>query len=147
MTTTAYQPTRTRPTTPVALVAGGALLTAVAAFLPWQILRAVFLGQVTVTGMEGDGRLTLAAAVLTAGMAFWRHKKPLAADRAASIVAGLAGLGVMAVAAYDIVNVTGVEDTEGVSVAVGPGLWLTAIAACLVVVGAVLDVTHALHGR
>jgi hypothetical protein len=141
--TTTTTTRRTIPTGP-AIYAAGATITAIAAFLPWQVVRAVFIGQMSVTGMEGDGKITLFAGIMVALLAVWRWRKPASADRAAAILAGLFGVGIMFTGAYDTTQVLD-TNVDGALFSAGPGLWLTTLAGLVIVIGAAADLIHTVN--
>ena len=106
----------------------GAALAVVAAFMPWVTATA---GIFTVSrdGIDGDGQLTLIAALFVAGFALLEL---LGAARAHAWLAALSitgGVGILGVAAYHII------DIADAGLKVGGGLYLTAIAAVVVLAG------------
>jgi hypothetical protein len=121
----------------VAVFAGAALLV-VGAFLPWVEASVGFLS-VTNNGIDGDGAFTLACGI-GAGVLFW-----LVVSNAGRLITLLAGAFSLLVAIYDITDINGKADELSsasgvfqVEASVGIGLWITAIAAIAVIVGAVL---------
>lgn len=100
----------------------GAVLTIIAAFLPW----ASVFGQ-TITGVEegSDGVITIALAVLAGIFGLVRA---LTGQRWAAIVAILFGLLTTLIAVIDIVDVMEFDITVGI------GLWLTLVGGIVMVI-------------
>lgn len=146
MTQVAAQPTARVVIQPaVAGMAAGAALAAVAAFLPWAVARVPLLGQITVNGVEGDGRITLAAGLAALAATVWRWRKPAAADRAAAALNFMLGAGIFFVALYHIATLN--PDGNDIPVTVGNGLYLTVAAAVVLMAAACADFAHALNRR
>lgn len=143
-------PTHTQPApteTPAAVVgmAAGAALTVLGAFLPWVVARVPLLGQVTVNGVEGDGKITLILAVVALITTGWRWRKPDAADRAAGALNFLIGVGIFFAGMYDFVQID--DAGEGVSVSAGNGLYLTVAAGLILMAAAATDFAQRLDKR
>ena len=120
----------------VAVLAGG--LIAIGSILPWITATAVFVGSISVGGMEGDGKITVALGVLLLILGFVAigggkmHPGPLI----------LLGIGAIAVVVANYSNIQDVVDEtrkSGVGVAsIGYGFWMVAIGGVVAVVGAAL---------
>ena len=118
-------------------------MIAVSAFLPWVTANAG-LFSFSKNGMEGDGKLTLGGGVAIAVVTF------LAASNekrwpVARIFVGLSAICVVVVSVVDYFDVRRLAreaaadpDWPGL-VQVGLGLWLTGLAAVLVLAGALAD--------
>lgn len=114
----------------------GASGLVVGALLPWVKVTTLF-GTLTKAGYEGDGLITGAIGVLLLVGALLHRGKP---GQRYSVASAIFGMLVAAVVLFDYTNVASAiadtVDTPGVvDAAVGPGLYLTAVAALLVVVG------------
>jgi hypothetical protein len=132
---------RTNPLAAVVLAAGVALV-AVGSFLPWAKVDSRF-GDYTVSGMDGDGPLTLIGAIGVAvlgGLAVlgpWAKGALTGLAVSALVVAGLVTL----VALVDIADVAsrfGEADAIGLDMSVGVGLWVVLVGGLAASAGAVI---------
>ena len=146
------RPRRTKPaiseigqySTPArVLVLGGAVALVIGAFMPWVKASLGFLS-VQRSGIDGDGAFTLVCGI-AAAVLFW-----VVVSRAGRIIVLIAGGFALAISIYDIVNISSKADelssasgAFSIDASVGLGLWLSAIAAAAVVVGAVLAIRDA----
>ena len=130
---TTVEPTRVsaRPWAITALVGGG--LSAIAAFLPWAKVNVIFFTS-TLSGIEGDGVITLIAGAFVMLLAFVQLIGQASSDKWPSVVNLLAGLGIVGVAGYELVDYS--SNGAGI-VEPGSGLYLTAVAGVVVLVGAI----------
>ena len=136
---TTVEPTKVnaRPWAITALVGGG--LSAIAAFLPWAKVNVIFFTS-TLSGIEGDGVLTLIAGAVVMVLAFIQSVGQTRNDKWPCVVNLLFGLGIIGVASYELVDYT--SNGAGI-VEPGSGLYLTAIAGVVVLVGAIGGLTRA----
>ena len=132
---------------------GVGAMVAFAAMLPWVSVTAPFVGQISVAGTEGDGVITLVLGVLAAlcgGIG-------LMGERTRRLPCGVVGGALLfvttAVAGYDIVNISSKigdvqsESEDMVHASVGMGLWLTAAAAVIGLVGLVVALIREAEAR
>ena len=117
------------------LVLGGAGLIAVAAFMPWATMTAPLFGRASLSGIEGDGVLTLFLAVPVI-MLGWPavNAETISRTRAAWILV----LGVLAavITGNALYNLSGDAGFGEVALTqVGVGLWLTAVGTIMVATG------------
>jgi uncharacterized protein DUF2510 len=120
-----------RPWAIATLVGGG--LAAIAAFLPWAKATVLFF-TATQNGIDGDGVKTLiggAFVVLFSLIQLLGHARN---DKWPYVVNLVAALGITSIAGYDLVDIAnnGADLVEP-----GSGLYLTAIAGVIVLVGSV----------
>jgi len=108
-----------------------AFLVLVGSFLPWATIS--FLGEMSMSGMEGDGKITFVLAI-AAGVLIGLWKRPLVL-----VAAGVAGLAAL-IALIDLIDVGRVAGDLGGFIEVSPGfgLILTLLAALATVALAVL---------
>lgn len=119
-------------------VFGGSGLLVLGAFLPWVEADLGFIS-VEKNGIDGDGVFTLlmgGAAILL----FW-----LVRSTAGRVLTLVAGIGATGVAFYDVVDVQQAADelssrsaVFSIEASVGVGLWMSAIGAIALVIGALL---------
>jgi hypothetical protein len=112
---------------PIVLLVGGGLAV-LAATLPWATASAGIFS-VSKAGTEGDGVITLVAGLVVAFLGLIALTR--GATRKLMIAGGVIGLGMAALAFYDIANVRDTADETDILVQVGVGLWLTAVAGVL----------------
>ena len=110
--------------TPAAFVAiGCAVILLIGSFMPWVSVRTAF-GNMSVGGLEGDGKLTAAAAVgaiaLVAGGAAGRIRVLIALGS----IAGAIGAALAAYDIFDISDKIGDMDNEFARASVGVGLYV-----------------------
>ena len=55
-----------------ALLVGGGALAVLGAFMPWAVIRAPFIGQISVAGSDGDGKYTAGIGLIVAAVALAR---------------------------------------------------------------------------
>lgn len=124
-------------TTGQQLAIGGSGAAAIGAFLPW--VKVSILGQTaSQNGIDGDGTITLALALVAAGVIVVRNWEKV--DKAAVLVAGLvtAGIGVMYI--MDPASGTSASGTMMESAfSPGIGLYLTALGGIGMLAGAGMD--------
>ncbi len=119
------------------IVAGAA--SVVGAFLPWIVVRAALLGQVSKSGTEGsDGWLFVAAGVVTISLGVLMLRRAASRWHAVCvlILAALTG----AVALFEANDVAGRVrgiDADVAQANIGVGIWVLLAAACLMVVAGV----------
>lgn len=106
----------------ITIGAGAALV--LGAFMPWGTIRSGF-GQISVSGMEGDGIITLTLGGLIVALAFRLHER--FSRIAVAVLAVLSG--VVALLAFD--GIGSVGGSQYAQVAPGMGLYLTAAAAAV----------------
>jgi len=116
-------------------IIGGALMAG-GSFLPWLSARSGF-GTLDITGIEGDGIISLIAGVLVAIIALDRFDRPM--SRSARAVVILASIGAAAVVLVNfqeaqrrISNVN--VDTDAIVASVGLGLWVVGLGVALALV-------------
>ncbi|HEY8547284.1 MAG TPA: DUF2510 domain-containing protein [Acidimicrobiales bacterium] len=121
------------------LVAGGALVVALGALLPWVKVTAPFVGTITKAGTEGDGVLTLLGALIFGGlvvrglMGRWSRGQVIGALVVASLVTLVA-----VIDTADVANRVGdLADDAAVDASVGIGLWLTLLGGIVAVAGTI----------
>jgi hypothetical protein len=132
----------TWPTVVRVLVFGGAAGLVIGALLPW-VKATAGIFSVTKNGIDGDGVLTLVLAVGIA-LLFGLLRPTQGAAVTTIVLGGLAAV----IAGVDIGDVTQkardlVNQGSGVQATVGVGLWITAVAAVVVIVGGVLALVDA----
>jgi hypothetical protein len=136
----APQPRPVKNLGPVVLLVGAAL-AAIGSLLPWANLRTIF-GSIGVAGTDGDGVITLAAAVVLALLALLQLLQPKRAAGVTMYAAGLCAVLIAGVGAYDWSNVgdmvSEVSD-EGVSASVGAGLYLVVLGGATALVGTLME--------
>lgn len=129
-------------TLPAKLVLGGAALLLIGSFLPWaKVSVALFDATVsqTIGGMDGDGPITLVAAIALGALGWillmkgW-HKGRLIGT---VCVAALATL-VAVIDLLDVNRVAGSEAGLGIDVSIGIGLWVVTVAAITALAGSIL---------
>ena len=107
----------------------------IGALLPWATVSTPF-GTLSMAGTEGDGVLTLGAAVVAAAVLLFGRGR-----RGAAIASAVVGVLVTLVGVYDLANVADAAaeaSNEFARASAGVGLWLTvvggiALTACSVV--------------
>jgi hypothetical protein len=122
-----------------------ALLAAIGAFLPWVVARVV-IGQITKSGVQGDGVVTLIlgfVVLLIAGFVLTR-RGPWQVLGGAAL---LATLGILGIAIYDSADLSDRAKqfhlTSSGRLSVGGGLWVTILAGLIGIVGTgVLLIRH-----
>ncbi len=119
------------------LIFGGAAALVLGSFMPW-VKASAGIFNASKNGIDGDGVLTLAAAVGIALM-FWLLRTP---KGSAWVVIALAGVAT-AIAAYDAADVKNKADEltrsySGVSASVGIGLWIALIGGAVAFIGGIL---------
>jgi hypothetical protein len=119
------------------LVYGGAVLALIGSFLTWATVEAGG-ASATVSGMDGDGPITLVLAIATA--VFWFLRKRTEA-RWPTFLAAAGGVLTALVAIIDIADVNRVAGDLGdfADASVGIGLWLVLIGGVAATVGALLN--------
>jgi hypothetical protein len=128
-----------RSAAPLWLSIAGAAVAGLGAFLPWVSAVTMF-GSLSVTGMQGDGKLSLVLAIVAAVLVWAGHSGP---NRWITRGLGACGAGIAFIGAYDMQKVMAharlIAD-DGVTVAghvaPGAGLVLTIAAGLALVVAA-----------
>jgi hypothetical protein len=121
------------------LILVGASLTAIAAFLPWIVATAPFVGSISRNGMDGggDGIIFLALG-LGAGACGLIGVVTRKAGRL-GLLAGIGGVGGLLLAGFEYSQVSdrvaAVAGNSFVSAEVGAGIWLLFFSSALVAVG------------
>jgi hypothetical protein len=125
------------------LVFGGAIGLVAGAFLPW-VRASVGLVSVSQKGLDGDGTFTLLCGI-AAAVLFW-----VVVSQAGRLFTLLAGAFALVVTVYDIADINSKADelstVSGVfqiDASVGIGLWISALAAVALVLGAILALREA----
>lgn len=120
------------------LIVVGAVVAGLAAFLPWAVIRAPFVGQLNKTGIEGDGvfALLLAGGVGICGI---RNLSQQAQAKSHLVIATvLTGL-LLLLAGYEFVDISRVvEDADSelpISISLGSGVYVLGFGALLAGVG------------
>lgn len=98
----------------------------VGALMPWAVLTAPFVGQLTKSGMDGDGLFTAGMGLIAIIVAL--VSKSIRKYLWLLLLAIAAG----AIAVFDIVDIAGMGD-EDVLISVGAGLYVTLLAAGVLV--------------
>lgn len=122
---------RTHPAQLIAI--GGGVVLVIAALMPWATVRSGF-GQLSASGIEGDGAFTLIIGGFV-GLAGWLRMDRRGWRIAMVILCALAVL----VAGYDMANVNSITGSEFADVAVGAGLYLTLIAAVVAGIAVLIE--------
>lgn len=119
-----------------ALTIIGAAVIVLGSFMPWVTARAVLVGQVSYTGLEGDGVLTLVLGGAIAAAAWLRMDNP--GWRAAMLIGCILTV-LIAVSAG-----AGVSDAgnQVVHTSVGGGVYLVTVGAVLAGVAVLVDMTR-----
>jgi hypothetical protein len=127
---TTITPTTTTAAWPGYAIVGGAAAVLLGSVLPWVVVNAPLVGRIEVAGTEGDGKITL----LLGALAF-----TCLARSGWKVLGILSTLGAVAVAIYDVTNVSNAisEASGSVSASVGMGLWLVLAGAVACLTGAV----------
>ncbi|MEO7557367.1 MAG: hypothetical protein ABIV94_12270 [Acidimicrobiales bacterium] len=126
------------------LVLGGAIAVAVGALLPWATVD-IGIASVSKAGTAGDGVITLCLAVVAIILGGFGYQRGM--SRKASMWSIVLGALILAVGVYDTIDVnTRAADLKIGSASVGLGLWLTDIAAIVLVVGSFMT-RRAASGR
>jgi hypothetical protein len=132
------QETRNQDRTTPSLFAGaGAALIVVGAFLPWAVVRAALLGQISKAGTEGDGVFTLIGGLVVAGLTFWFFSRGNALGVGVAVIAALVG----ALALWDTLDVQSRFSSLNSTYAqgsVGSGLYVTIVGAIGAFIGGVM---------
>jgi hypothetical protein len=125
------------------LVFGGAIGLVAAAFLPW-VRASVGAISVEQKGLDGDGTITLLCGI-AAAVLFW-----VVVSQWGRLITLFAGTFALVVAVYDIADINSKANelsTAGgifrIDASVGLGLWITALAAAALVVGAIVALREA----
>lgn len=103
----------------------------VGAAMPWGVATSIF-GQMTMSGLEGDGIFTAAAGVVLLIIALAVKGKP---GKSFSVVGGIIAIlaGVMLV--NILINLGGISSEPGIVLNVGTGLYISIIGAVLGAIG------------
>jgi hypothetical protein len=125
------------------LVFGGAIGLVAGAFLPW-VRASVGVISVEQKGLDGDGTFTLLCGI-AAAVLFW-----VVVSQWGRLITLLAGTFALVVSVYDIADINSKANelsTAGgvfrIDASVGIGLWISALAAIALVVGAVVALREA----
>lgn len=104
---------------------GSCLLVVIGSFLPWAKIDLGFISQTT-GGLDGDGGITLALALIAGALAFFSKGRNFGLTVGATIAAALC----LVIAIIDVLDVSSVSGDLGIDsgVSVGYGLWLVLIA-------------------
>lgn len=116
------------------VVIGSAALMLLGSLLPW-VTAATGFGSVSKAGTEGDGVITLGAALVgvVAGIAMLSNRSP--GPRVMAVVVAVLVLVLVVYEFSDIQRLAGDVDSDFVKVSPGIGLWLVGIAALGTLVG------------
>jgi len=135
---TAAPVTGRSPVTSWIVVLSGGLIT-LGSIFPWITASAVFVGSISVNGMEGDGKITIVLGVILLVFGFVGvgggkiHPVIL-------ILPGVAAIGVVIINYQNIQDAVREIQSSGVGVSsIGYGFWMIAIGGVVAVVGAVLS--------
>ena len=112
---------------------GAAGVMAISALLPWLTVRAAFVGEISASGTEGDGKIVLGLAVVVA-IAFALQKKILSIVMAA-VSASFALFEVIYISSQ-IGDANAEMDGMG-SASIGVGVWLLVLAAAAILTAAI----------
>jgi hypothetical protein len=120
----------------------GSLVVCVGSLMAWATVT-IFGLQVTKSGTDGDGSITLVVGLIMAILAL----VGLLSGRRLGIPVLIGALLALAVALYDILDIQSRAGTFGgsdvaVDVSVGPGLWVTAVGAALAAGAAGFDIAR-----
>jgi hypothetical protein len=135
----AAEPARSITTVSALAVAGGALV-ALGSIMPWAKVSVLDFLSVSVRGTEGDGWISLGLGVLLALVGV----VGLVRGRFVRVAALVLGLGSLALAVYEMTQVSGALDDLGAEaagvahVSMGIGLWILLIGGVIGVVSGVL---------
>jgi hypothetical protein len=124
-----------------ALALGGSALTVLGVVLPWVELRVLF-GRLRVSGLDTNpGKLSLAAAGFAALLTLVAGAtEDPDARRAFQALCLLPGAAIVFVAAFNLLDVAGLESrAQMVGADAGVGLWLTLVAGFAIFAGAVVS--------
>ena len=111
----------------------GSLCVIVGAFLPWATWSSI-----AVTGVEGDGRITLFLGFITAAFLLWSpHRK----TRASFLILGLI---ISLIGCYDAYDVSK-EIMPGIKPNVGVGLFATITGGIIIVISGIVGLTRKLY--
>lgn len=116
---------------PLAIV--GAVLIGIGSVLPWAKVESQF-GDLSVAGTEGDGVITLIAAVVLAIGGFMRIKSP--GSTFAKVLIVLSALVAGVTAAYDMSSISDIGGNEFATASVGIGLYVVLAGAVVGMLGA-----------
>jgi len=128
------------------LFLGGGIGVLVGSFTTWVELTPGFVGNITASGVDGDGKLTaVAGAVAVAGGWFVLRGRPKRWLSSLSVFASLAALGIALYNLYhaymtDVTGAFGDQVHTLAAVSPGWGLYLTLAAAVVALTGAFLAI-------
>ena len=129
-----------RPKRLAQLVMGGAGLLVFGSLLPWATVTAPFIGQVSVSGTEGDGVITI---LMGAGLLFLGYRMLAGASRRALLTAVVVAALAVALVVFEFADISsaaadGGEDLAGlVDASPAIGLYFCAMGAVAALVGAI----------
>jgi hypothetical protein len=126
-------PTSSAPWTwnaPSVLVVAGAGMAFIGSFLPWATI-----GAFSKAGTDGDGVLTLLLAVAAAAFGIFGLPRARKGMLIASLIAAVL---ILAIGAYDMIDIGSTEGPFDIEVSVGGGLYLTVLGAIAGVIGPIL---------
>lgn len=123
----------TEQNTPPRVPLIGIGLIVIGAIGPWVTVEG--LAEVNESGLESDGVITLALALIAAALLVARRNRM---TRGVKIGVGVCGVLALIISIIDVLDVTGTE-VLGIEPSVGWGLWLTLVGSIVLVAGVVMD--------
>ena len=117
---------------PVVPLVGIALLV-LGAIGPWVTVED--LPEVSESGLESDGVITLALALIAGALLLVYRNRP---GKRAAIGAGICALLALVISIIDVSDVSGTS-VLGIEPSVGWGLWLTLVGSIVLLAGVILD--------
>ena len=133
------------------LLVAGAAAAGIGSFMPWVVITAPFVGQVSKSGIDGDGVITLALAVGLAVFGFRRLAVTSTPSPRAVLAPAVVTLLLLGITVVEVLNVSSATDDLDqeisglVSTSYGAGLYLLALGAitggvgCLLLYRATMD--------
>lgn len=136
-TSTDETPDKGSPTAAWIVVLAGGLIT-LGSILPWVTASAVFVGSISVNGMDGDGKITVVLGVILLAIGFIGagsgDMHPVT-----PIIPGLAAIGVVITNYQNIQDsVREIQSSDVGTASIGYGFWMIAIGGVVALMGAAL---------
>lgn len=111
----------------------GAAGLIIGSLMPWAQVTTGLTGTLSISGMQGDGIITLIGGVLFLLLGLTKKPQP---GKFFSVIAGIIGIGLIFLMISKIVSMSGIAAANEYGfTSLGAGLWITAIGAVISTVG------------